>query len=167
MAKEQLFHTIDPVYNAHSRILVLGSFPSPKSREMGFPYGHPQNIFWPTLAKVLEKEEPTATAAARRQFVLANGIALWDVLASCEIEGAADSSITNTVPNDLNRILQAAPIQAIFTTGKAATALYEKYCLPQTGRPSIYLPSTSPANRASHKKPHFWESWQQIKQYLK
>ncbi|MDD2568318.1 MAG: DNA-deoxyinosine glycosylase [Clostridia bacterium] len=166
MAKEHLFHNIEPVYNANSRILMLGSFPSPKSREMGFYYGHPQNIFWPTIAQALGKKEPEPTATARKGFALANGIALWDVLASCEIKGAADSSIANAVPNDINKILRAADIKAIFTTGKTATALYNKYCLVKTGRKTIYLPSTSPANRALQKTTQFWESWSQIQNYL-
>lgn len=166
MAKEHLFHNIEPVYNADSRILILGSFPSPKSREMGFYYGHPQNIFWSTVAQILGKKEPETTVASRKEFVLANNIALWDVLASCEIKGAADSSIANAVPNDINKILKAAPIKAVFTTGKTATNLYNKYCLAETGRETIYLPSTSPANRSLQKTAQFWEGWRQIENYL-
>lgn len=144
--REIVTHTFGPVFDAHSRVLVLGSIPSPKSREMGFYYGHPQNRFWSVLAAVFGEELPRSVEE-RRAFALRNRIALWDVLASCSIEGAEDASIREPEPSDLTMILRVAPIRAIFTTGQKADALYKKYCEPATGMPSRCLPSTSPANR--------------------
>ena len=138
-------HPLKPVYDAHSRVLILGTMPSPKSREEGFYYAHPQNRFWRILAALFQEPLPVSNTE-KRAFVLAHHIALWDVLASCSIEGASDSSIRNPVPNDLNRILNAADIRAVFTTGKKAKALYDRYCYPMTGRAAIGLPSPSPAN---------------------
>ena len=142
---EIVTHTIAPVFDQASHVLILGTIPSPKSRENGFYYGHPQNRFWRALAAVLEVPLPQSNEE-KRQLVLFHHIALWDVLASCSIEGASDSSIRNPVPNDLNRILNAADIRAIFTTGQKAKALYDRYCYPLTGRAAIGLPSPSPAN---------------------
>lgn len=141
----RVIHTIPPVYDEHSRILMLGTIPSPKSREVGFYYGHPQNRFWRIICDLLE-EPYVFSPEERRGVALRRGIALWDVLASCEISGAEDASIREEKPNDLSRILSCAPIRAIFTTGAKATKLYEKYCFHQTGRGCIALPSTSPAN---------------------
>jgi len=143
--KQTLHHPIAPVYDAHSRVLLLGSFPSPKSRAQGFYYMHPQNRFWRVLAALFEAEIPQ-DIPAKKQFLLANHIALWDVLARCDIRGAADGSIENPVPNNLNQILQKAGIRAVFTTGQKAFFLYEKHCRPKTGRAAICLPSTSSAN---------------------
>lgn len=136
-----MIHNIAPVWAENSRVLILGSFPSPKSRESGFFYGHPQNRFWATLAAVFEEETPR-TIPDKKAFLLSHKIALWDVLKSCDIVGADDSSIENAEPNDLGVI--KADVKAVFTTGKAATAYYEKF----HGKKSIYLPSPSPANRA-------------------
>ena len=144
--KDQLVtHTIPPVYDRESRVLLLGTMPSPKSREAGFYYGHPQNRMWPVLARVFGEETPMGTEA-RRAFLLRHHIAMWDVLASCTIHGAEDSSIRDAVPNDVGMLLRLAPIGAIYTTGKKAFSLYRKYLLPETGREAICLPSTSPAN---------------------
>lgn len=165
--RTHIIHTIAPVYDAHSRILILGTLPSPASRSFGFFYGHPQNLFWPLLAEILEAEPPAATIAARRAFALAQRIALWDVLASGDIVGADDASIRNAVVNDFRPLLAQTDIQAIFTTGKTAHRYYTKYAEPQTGRPAIYLPSTSPANRAAQKKPEYREAWLQILPYLR
>lgn len=121
--------------------------PSPKSREAGFYYAHPQNRFWPTLAKVLGEELP-ADCEGRRALALRRGIAIWDVLRSCDIDGAADASIRNAEPNPLPEILEASGIRAVFTTGKKAFELYNRLCLHKmTELPAICLPSTSPANR--------------------
>lgn len=139
----KLNHTIEPVFDKDSRILILGSFPSPKSREAGFYYGHAQNRFWKVLGAVLEEEFPDSTAG-KKEILLKRHIALWDVLASCDIEGASDSSIRNPVPNDFKRIFTSAPIRAVFTTGKTAGKLYARF----TGTNSIILPSPSPANCA-------------------
>ncbi len=139
-------HTIDPVFDRHSRVLVLGTMPSPASRKVGFYYGHPQNRFWKVMAAIFGEVEPEGTEG-RKAFALRHGIALWDVLHACDIEGASDASIRNCEPNDLSRIIDAAPIRAIFTTGTKAAQLLEKH---NAGKwPSIEriaLPSTSAAN---------------------
>ena len=142
-----LNHPIPPVYDGNSRILILGSFPSVKSRAQGFFYGHPQNRFWRVTAAIFGEEVP-GTVPERRAFLLRNGIALWDVIAACEIEGSADASIRAAVPNVLVAILAAAPIRAIFVNGQTAAKLYRRYEKPRTGRPAVPLPSTSPANAA-------------------
>lgn len=139
----RLMHPIPPVYNAESRVLVLGSFPSPKSREQGFFYGHPQNRFWKVLAAVFGSQIPQ-TVPERRTFLLENRVAVWDVLASCEITGAADSTIKNPVVNDFSPLFAVADIRAVFTTGATAHKLYERL----TGNAAILLPSPSPANCA-------------------
>ena len=139
-------HPFAPVFDADSRLLVLGSFPSPRSRENGFYYGHPQNRFWPVLAAVFKESIPI-TNEEKRAFVLKHGIALWDVLASCTITGAADSSIREERANDLTPLI-ASGIGRIYVTGKTAGLLYNRHCLSLTGIEAVYLPSTSPANRA-------------------
>lgn len=140
-------HAIAPVFDENSHILILGSFPSVKSREVGFFYGHPQNRFWTTLSHVFGSD-PLHTVDEKRAFLLAHGIALWDVIASCEITGSSDASIKNAVANDLSIILQSAPVERIFTNGATAHRLYCRYLLPQTGIEAKQLPSTSPANAA-------------------
>lgn len=144
---DRIIHTIAPVFDAQSRILILGTMPSPKSRENAFYYGHPQNCFWRILSAVFEETVP-GTNSEKTVFLLWHHIALWDVLQSCDITGADDSSIRNPVPNDLRLILSQADIQAVFTTGKKAAQLYRKLILPETGMPAHELPSTSPANCA-------------------
>ena len=138
-------HEFDAFFDKDSRVLILGTIPSPKSREQGFYYGHPQNRFWKVLADVLGEEFPQ-TVEERKVFLKRNHIALWDVLESCEIKGASDVSIRNARPNDMNRILQAADIRAIFATGAKAAQLYKKLCFPECGVEAVRLPSTSPAN---------------------
>jgi hypoxanthine-DNA glycosylase len=139
-------HTFEPVYNSASKILILGTIPSPKSRMHGFYYGHPQNKFWLVFSELLSQSLPI-TNEEKKSLLLKHNIALWDVLASCEIKNADDATIKNPVANDLSVILKNAPIQAVFTTGKKSTALYIKHCLhTMTEIPPIYLPSTSPAN---------------------
>ena len=123
-------HEFDAFFDKDSRVLMLGTIPSPKSREQGFYYGHPQNRFWKVLADVLGEEFPQ-TVEERKRFLKRNHIALWDVLESCEIKGASDVSIRNARPNDMNRILQAADIRAIFATGAKAAQLYKKLCFPE------------------------------------
>lgn len=142
-----LIHPIEPVYDEKSRILILGSFPSVKSRETGFFYGHPQNRYWKVLAAVFEEPVPE-DIPARKAFLLRNRIAAWDVIGACEITGSSDASIRNAVPNDLSRILNTARIEQIFVNGRTAEKMYKKYTEPVTGRPCICLPSTSPANAA-------------------
>lgn len=138
-------HPIAPVWDAQSDTLILGSFPSVRSREAGFFYGHPQNRFWRVLAAVYETPVPTATEE-KIAFLHARHLALWDVIASCEITGSADSTIRAAVPNDLTAILVGAPVRQIVTNGRTADALYRRHLLPVTGREAICLPSTSPAN---------------------
>ena len=140
-------HPIEPVYNQHSRILILGSFPSVKSRSAMFFYGHPQNRFWKVTAAVFGCSVPL-TIEEKRAFLLTHSIAVWDVIASCEITGSSDSSIKNVMPNDLSRILDTAPIEQIFVNGKTALKYYDKYLKSATGRDAVCLPSTSPANAA-------------------
>ena len=144
---ETVTHPIPPLFDASSRILILGSFPSVKSREGLFFYHHPQNRFWKVLAGVLEEPVP-GSIEEKKIFLLKNRIALWDVIASCTIEGSSDSTIKNVVPNDLSGILSAADISRIFCNGGASFQYYEKYQEPRTGRASVRLPSTSPANAA-------------------
>ena len=140
-------HPITPVFNENSKVLILGSFPSVKSREQGFFYGHPQNRFWKVVAAVHDSAVPS-TVEEKRAFLLEHGIAVWDVIQSCEIVGSSDSSIKNAVANDLRVILDVADIRQIFVNGKKAEELYKKYIAPQIGRDAICLPSTSPANAA-------------------
>ena len=140
-------HPIAPVWDENSRVLILGSFPSVKSREEGFFYGHKQNRFWRVLAALFGSEVPK-TIDEKKNLLLDNGVAVWDVIASCDIVGSSDSSIKNVTPNDLSVILDNADIKAIFTNGKAAAGYFEKYTSEKVGRKSICLPSTSPANAA-------------------
>jgi len=159
-------HPWKPIYDARSGVLVLGTIPSPKSRENGFYYGHPQNIFWQTLAAVLGVPCPPADAASKTDFLLRHRVALWDVLHSCTIRGASDTSIANPVANQFRPLLARTKIAAIFTTGKTATALFNTLCAGEAGLTAIYLPSTSPANRALHAKPEFWEAWKLLREKL-
>jgi hypoxanthine-DNA glycosylase len=161
-----LTHPWEPVYDQNSRILILGTFPSPKSREFGFYFGHPRNLFWKTLAQVLEEPEPDSTIEARKEFLLRNHIALGDTVYSCDIEGAADASIKNVTAFDFTPVFAEADIQAVFTTGKAATHFFQKFSAAITGLAPIYLPSTSAANGIMHRKPEYLEQWQQIRKYL-
>lgn len=160
MTPARLIHPIPPLYGPNSRVLILGSFPSVKSRQSAFFYGHPQNRFWPLLASLLNRPVPE-TVPEKKALVLGGGFALWDVIASCEIAGSSDSSIRNVVPNDLTPILSAAPIRAIFCNGAAAYRLYCKYQQPVTGIPAIQLPSTSPAN-AAWRLPRLLDAWRII-----
>ncbi len=138
-------HEIQPVFDSRSRVLLLGTMPSPASREQGFYYGHPQNRFWRVLAAIFDEPAPR-TIEEKRDMLLRHHVALWDVLASCEIEGASDASIRDAQPNDLARIFDAADIRAVFATGTKAGELYRKLIEPTLGVPCTTLPSTSPAN---------------------
>lgn len=154
-------HPIEPVYDSNSRILILGSFPSVKSREEMFFYGHPQNRFWKVLAAVLEVPLP-GTVEEKRQLLLDHGIALWDVIASCDVTGSADSSIKNVVPNDLSRIFEAADIEKIYVNGKTAEKYYRKYLQKTINREAVCLPSTSAAN-ASWSLDKLTAAWNCVK----
>ncbi len=142
-----LQHPIAPVYNENSKILILGSFPSVKSREEGFFYGHPQNRFWRVVAALCQCDAPR-TVDEKKALLLSNHIAVWDVIKSCDIVGSSDSSIKNVIPNDLSIILGQAHIEKIFVNGKKAEQLYKKYIMPRINREAVCLPSTSPANAA-------------------
>ena len=142
-----VMHPIAPIYDKHSTILILGSFPSVKSREEGFFYGHKQNRFWKVVSRVFEEEEPK-TIEEKKALLLRNHIAVWDVIAGCDIEGSSDSTIKNVQPNDLSVILDNAQIKAIYVNGKTAEKYYKKYIEKSINRKAVCLPSTSPANAA-------------------
>ncbi|MDO5390983.1 MAG: DNA-deoxyinosine glycosylase [Eubacteriales bacterium] len=154
-------HEFAPVYDEHSRILILGTFPSVKSREQRFYYGHPQNRFWKVLASLTQWPQIPQTIEEKKQMLLQNGIAIWDVIQSCDIAGSSDSSIKNVVPSDIGSILKNSGIKRIYANGNMAKKLYEKYILPETGVPIVGLPSTSPAN-AAYSLERLKKSWQQI-----
>lgn len=141
----KVIHKIPPIYTENSKILILGTIPSPKSRENSIFYGHPQNRFWKVLSQILKEPFPN-TNNEKINIAKKHNIAIWDVLYSCDIEGASDNSIKNPVPNDLNKIINQSQIKYIFTTGTKAFQLYNRYCLENTGIEAILLPSTSPAN---------------------
>ena len=142
-----VIHPIDPIYDENSRILILGSFPSVRSRAEMFYYGHPRNRFWKVIAAVCGEALPE-TVEAKRALLLRHNIALWDVIESCEIEGSADNSIREVKPNDLRRVLDHAPIEAICVNGGTAFKFYKRLMLSKYDLPAIRLPSTSPANAA-------------------
>lgn len=161
MEEARQVHEFDPVYDENSRILILGSFPSVKSREARFYYGHPQNRFWKLLAALYETETPV-TVPEKKQFVLERGIALWDVIASCDITGSSDSSIRNAAFNDIGRILNVADIRAIYANGKKAEQLFQAHIGPSIGVGITGLPSTSPAN-AAYSMERLKKAWAQIR----
>ena len=140
-------HPFPPLYDKNSRILILGSFPSVKSREMLFFYGHPQNRFWKVIAGIFDEKIPESIED-KKELILKHHLALWDVIAECEIVGSSDASIKNVRANDLSEILENAPIEKIIVNGKTAEKLYIKYIEPVTGMKAVVLPSTSPANAA-------------------
>lgn len=150
MEPTTVIHTIEPVFDERSRVLVLGTMPSPKSREVGFFYGHPQNRFWRVMERLFNlSDRELVENAVRTAFLLEHRIALWDVLASCSIEGASDASIADPVPNDLTRILNAAQVTHVFTTGSTAARLCRRFdgsLLRVRGIELVALPSTSAAN---------------------
>jgi hypoxanthine-DNA glycosylase len=160
----KLNHPIAPVYDAGSRILILGSFPSVKSREQQFFYGHKQNRFWKVLARILDCPVPE-TVSEKKEMLLEHHIAVWDVIASCEITGSSDSSIREVVPNDLSAILSAADIRAIYANGTKSYELYLKYIYPVNGIMAHKLPSTSPAN-AGYSLERLTAAWEEIREYL-
>ena len=143
----QVVHSIPPVYDQESRVLILGSFPSVRSREVGFFYGHPQNRFWRTLSTVLGAEEPK-TIEDKKGFLHAHHIAIWDVIATCDIKGSSDSSIKNAIPNDVLSLITKTKITQIYTNGNTAHRLYCRFLQAYTKMEAVCLPSTSPANAA-------------------
>ncbi len=152
-----IVHPINPIYDEKSQILILGSFPSVKSREEGFFYGHPQNRFWRVMAKICDEPVPESIEDKTR-LLLNNHIALWDVIHSCEITGSADSTIKNVVPNDIGIITEKAMIKRIFVNGRKAESLYKRYIEKKIGIKAVCLPSTSPAN-ASWSEGRLYEYW--------
>lgn len=164
MESKYITHNFSPVFDKYSHILMLGTMPSPKSRETGFYYGHPRNRFWKVMSDVCNASLPE-TKEDKIHFALSHHIAIWDVLAGCDICGADDSSIRNPKANDMNIILNHADIKAIFATGTKAFQLYQKHCYPKTGIEALLLPSTSPANcRISYEE--LRESYKIILDYL-
>ena len=156
-------HTFEPIFDKNSEILVLGSFPSVKSRENNFYYAHPQNRFWRVVASVYSCPVPK-TVEEKKNMLLSNKIAVWDVIRSCEITGSADSTIKSVIPNDLSEILSVADIKKIYANGKTAQSLYNKYIKKNTGVDIISLPSTSPAN-ASYSLEKLIKEWKIINEY--
>lgn len=144
---ERVEHEFPPYYDSNSKILILGTIPSVQSRKVGFYYCHPQNRFWKVLAYLYQEEVPH-TIEGKKALLSKHHIALWDVLASCTIDGSSDQSIRNPICNDLSFLLNKSSIEKIYTTGKKAYDLYQKYCYPNTKIEAILLPSTSPANAA-------------------
>lgn len=144
---QTMTHTFEPVWDKQSKILILGTFPSVKSREVQFYYGHPQNRFWKMLACIYGEPVP-ASIDEKKRLVLGHGIAIWDVIAKCDIIGSSDSSIRNVEPNDIAGLVAKSKIRTIIANGAKAYELYGKYQLEATGIPAFKLPSTSPANAA-------------------
>ena len=160
---EFLTHPFGPLYGPESKVLILGSFPSVKSREIQFFYGHPQNRFWKVIAALLEKPVPV-TVDEKRSLIIDGRLALWDTIGRCEIRGSSDSSIRNVTPNDLSVILGSCDIRKIFCNGKTSFSLYQKYIEPVTGIRAECLPSTSPAN-AAWSLQALTEEWKKILQF--
>lgn len=158
---ERIQHGFAPVFDGRSRVLILGTLPSGKSRETGFYYGHPQNRFWKVLAVLFDEDVPQ-TVGDKKAMLLRNGVAVWDVVDSCDIIGASDSSIKNVVPADVAGLLAQTGIEKVFANGALAKKLYDKYTLDRTGIPAVQLPSTSPAN-ARFRLDDLVKSWEIIK----
>ena len=142
-----IIHPIPPLYDADCKILILGSFPSVKSREAMFFYGHPQNRYWKLIARLFDESAPE-TIEEKKHLVLSHHIAMLDTIRSCTITGSSDSSIRDVVPNDLSVILDHSKVERIFCNGATSHKLYMKYIFPMTGIKAVKLPSTSPANAA-------------------
>ena len=148
MVQPLIVHPFPAVWNADSRILILGSFPSVRSRETGFYYGHPQNRFWPLMARLYGEQDIPRTPDERRAFALRRGIALWDAIESCRITGSSDASIRDAKPNDIVGLIAQTNITRIFCNGQQSFRMFQKYCAQDCGMQAVPLPSTSPANAA-------------------
>lgn len=140
----RLIHTLKPIYNKDSKILLLGSFPSRISRENNFYYANPSNRFWMIMEYLFNTRLENIND--KKEFLESNNIALYDVVYSCEIHYSSDSSIKNIVPSDINTIINNSNIKYIFVLNKKALELYNKFLLEKTKIEAIYLPSTSSAN---------------------
>ena len=158
---QRILHPFGPLFGPDSRVLILGSFPSVKSREQNFFYGHPQNRFWKVIAALYEQEIPV-TIPEKKELILSHGLALWDSIASCVITGSSDATIREVRPNDLRVILDGAPIERIYCNGRKSHEMYMKYILPVLGQDAECLPSTSPAN-AQWSLEKLVEAWSVIK----
>lgn len=158
---EHVQHTINPIYNEKSNILILGTFPSVKSRENKFFYSHPQNRFWKIIAYITNTSPVPSTIDEKKNMLLNNKIALFDVIKSCDITGSSDTSIKNAEPWDLSIILDSCNIKKVYANGNKAYELYMKYCYNNLKRSIIKLPSTSPAN-ASFNFERLLSEWSQI-----
>ena len=164
MQTQRIIHPIPPLFDAQCRVLILGSFPSLKSREAMFFYGHPQNRFWPMLAALFGEPVPT-TVEEKKQLALSRHIAMWDSIHACTIVGSSDSSVRDVVPNDLSVILDGSRVERIFCNGALSHRMYMKYIFPSTGIEAIRLPSTSPAN-AAYSMDRLIEEWGAVKEVL-
>lgn len=162
--KENRGNGFAPIVSSRSRALILGSYPSPKSFEERFYYGHPRNRFWPLLAALVGGETPR-TIEEKRALILQNGLALWDSLESCRITGASDVSIEDPVPNDIGWLVREVGIEAVFCNGEAAHKYYRRFCEADVGLPATRLPSTSPAN-ARFSLAMLQEAWSPLKAYM-
>ena len=174
----RIYHPFGPLYSENSHVLILGSFPSVRSREQEFFYGHPQNRFWKVIAAlfaddangkddaVTERIRIPQTIEEKKDLILSSGLALWDSIASCEITGSSDSSIRNAEPNDLSVITDNCDIRAIYCNGKKSLEVYNRYIRPELGREAEALPSTSPAN-AAWSLERLIEAWSVIKTDLR
>ena len=140
-----MIHTIKPVFDSTSKILIVGTFPSVKSRAANFFYHNPQNRFWKVISSIVDEPVPTSIEA-KTEMLLKHHIAVWDVIYSCDITGSSDNSIQNAVPNDIQKLLQETNIKCIYANGSKADDLYMRTCFASTGVATIKLPSTSPAN---------------------
>ena len=156
--------SFDPIWDNHSRVLILGTYPSPKSREQGFYYGHPQNRFWKLLASILDCPTPT-DIPQKKQMLLSHGIALWDVCDSCGIDGASDATIRDVIPNDIADLLHQTGITQVFCNGAKAYELYQKHIGMQVGVTVYKMPSTSPANAASSME-KLQDAWRILQKFL-
>ncbi len=160
MEYKNLKHTFPPVYDRHSRLLILGTFPSVKSRENHFYYGHPQNRFWKVIANLTNSPVPE-TIEEKKKLLLTNHIAIWDVIASCTIAGSSDSTIRDVKVNDIKGLLDKTGISAIYGNGAQACELYNRFVREQTRIEIQKLPSTSPAN-AAFRLEGLCEKWKLI-----
>ncbi|MBE6727699.1 MAG: DNA-deoxyinosine glycosylase [Ruminococcaceae bacterium] len=157
----QIIHPIEPLYNCHTKRLILGSFPSVKSREQSFFYGHPQNRFWRIISHLFNEELPLSIED-KKELILNNNLGLWDVIGSCEITGSSDSSIKNVKANDLGIIFEKCNIETVFVNGKTAEKYYVKYIEPKIKIKAVCLPSTSPAN-AAWSFERLFKAWSVVK----
>ncbi len=155
-----MIHPFEAVFDRYSSMLILGTFPSEKSRKDGFFYGHPQNRFWKLITLLTKSKKIPESIEEKIEILLKNNIALWDVIHSCDIKGSSDASITNVVPNDLSKILKCSNIQQIYANGEKAYRIYMKYCYKNIGKDIIKLPSTSPAN-ASYSLAKLKDEWEE------